>query len=402
MANGLVPSPRKRNRSFFQQLAQPEEDEGFFGLGRYQPLPEFETPGQQPLIRAPRMPQPEQRIRIPGQVVVPGGGIPGVSTGTFTGEPILAPAPGVKRPEPRAPAPQRPEAPELARPGWKRGLLAIGLGTLAGMGGDSRAAARTAGNVLYGPYRRRYAGYERDLADYESRREEERQQDIGEGRRVGLELTQERLRRLRLTPMPGAEETEAEAFERRKEEAVSLGLEAGSPEYLEYVSERELGFAPRQRERYTRTLPGGESELLERRPGEDYYRPAQMLAPGVEEIAPPITLEHGGVGGQPLQLPGPRPPTEAVVSHPRPARPLAREVTAEVNSMVEGTATDALEKANGDPNRAIAIVNASENIPPEHKQKVRNRIREKVRPGARTQQGGLEEEINQALQGLTQ
>ncbi len=70
--------------------------------------------------------------------------------------------------------------------------------------------------------------------------------------------------------------------------------------------------------------------------------------------------------------------------------------------MVEGTATDALKKANGDPNRAIAIVNASENIPPEHKQKVRNRIREKVRPGARTQLGGVEEEINQALQGLTQ
>ena len=199
--------------------------------------------------------------------------------------------------------------------------------------------------------------------------------------------------------MPTAGETEAEAFERRKEEAVSLGLEAGSPEYLEYVSERELGFAPRQPERYTRTRPGGESELLERYPGEEYYRPAEMLAPGVRELAQPTTIT--GVGGQEMELPAPPPPTERVVSYPRPTRTPARAVTAEINSMVEGTATDALKKANGDANRAIAIVNASENIPPEHKQKVRNRIREKVRPGARTQPGGVEEEVNQALQGLT-
>jgi hypothetical protein len=255
------------------------------------------------------------------------------------------------------------------------------------MGGDSRAAARTAENVLYGPYRRKYAGYERDVEEYESSLEEARERDIGEGRRIQRELGQERLRRLRLTPMPTAGETEAEAFERRKEEAVSLGLEAGSPEYLEYVSERELGFAPRQRERYTRTRPGGESELLERRPGEEYYRPAEMLAPGVEEIAPPITLEYGGVGGQPLELPSPPPPTEAVVSYPRPTRPSARETTGREAVMIEKLVSEYLDEANGNPDEALALLREEirrPDAPPEllrNAAKIEQRIRGRVRPG---------------------
>jgi len=55
MANGLIPNPRKRGRNFFHNLFPPEqqEAEGLFGLGRYQPLPEFERPEQQGPAPAP-------------------------------------------------------------------------------------------------------------------------------------------------------------------------------------------------------------------------------------------------------------------------------------------------------------------------------------------------------------
>ncbi len=70
--------------------------------------------------------------------------------------------------------------------------------------------------------------------------EEARERDIAEGRRVRRELGQERLSRLRQTPIPGQDESEGEAYERRKREATDLGLKPGSSQYLEYVAERDL------------------------------------------------------------------------------------------------------------------------------------------------------------------
>ena len=240
MANGLIPNPRKRNRSFFQQLAQPEEDEGFFGLGRYQPLSEFETPGQQPLIRAPRMQQPEPRapapmLQRPGETFINGGDIPEVRTGTPTEESIRVPySEQFRRGYPK---------PELApAPGISRGRR-IGAAIAAGAAEFGRAGAgyRVGQQILHGPREAEERGHERRLEAWQEGLGEARERDIGEGRRIQRDLGQERLTRLRQTPIPGQDESEGEAFERRKREAADLGLEAGSPEYLEYVAERDLG-----------------------------------------------------------------------------------------------------------------------------------------------------------------
>ncbi len=71
-----------------------------------------------------------------------------------------------------------------------------------------------------------------------------------------------------------------------------------------------------------------------------------------------------------------------------------RDVSA-IDSMVEGTATDALNRAKGDADAAIALVDRSPNVPLEHKQKVRQRIREKVRPGA-----GQRDRVSEILEGV--
>lgn len=84
------------------------------------------------------------------------------------------------------------------------------------------------------------------------------------------------------------------------------------------------------------------------------------------------------------------PEVEAQKKRIQRARPAARDIQAEVNRMVEGTATDALKKAKGDPDAALEIVERSPNIPPEHKQKVRQRIREMVRPGTTRKQNRAE------------
>ena len=89
MPNGLI--PRKRNRDFFQQFLPPEqqEDEGLFGLRRYQPLPEFETPRRNFWTSEGNLPAASDYQPSPG------------------GYASLVRAPGMRQPEPRAPAPVR-------------------------------------------------------------------------------------------------------------------------------------------------------------------------------------------------------------------------------------------------------------------------------------------------------
>ena len=264
----------RKRRSFFENIAEDAAPTD------YQP-----SPGGYPsLVRAPRMRQPEPRAPAPrlrglaetwinggdvgvrtnhfpnqsisapapGQVVAPGGGI----AGAFPGRPSRAY--GEKLVQARSvPVPyseqfrrehERPEAPAPKKIGWKRRLGAAAAAFAAGLN-DPEAGRRVGQQILYGPRERAYAGYERDVEDYESGLGEARQRDIGEGRRIQRELGQERLSRLRQTPMPGAGETEPEAFERKLKEAEILGLEKGTPAFNEYVSGRDLG-------------PGGEIGLF--------------------------------------------------------------------------------------------------------------------------------------------
>ena len=274
MPNGLVPNPRRRNRSFFQQISQPEEDEGFFGLGRYQPLPEFERPEQQGPAPAPGMLRlgqgnlaPAPILRRPGETSINSG------TDTFPGQPMRTPAPTDYQPSPsgyeslvRAPRLQAPEStlesygeqyrrghekPELApAPGISRGRR-IGAAIAAGAAEFGRAGAgyQVGQQILHGPREAEERGHERKLATWEGGLEEARERDIGEGRRIQRELGQERLTRLRQTPIPGQDESDAEAFERKRKEAEALGLKEGTPAFNEYVSGRDLG-------------PGGEIGLF--------------------------------------------------------------------------------------------------------------------------------------------
>jgi hypothetical protein len=281
MANGLVPNPRRRNfwfespeelqgGSFFQNLAQQSEQdgEGLFGI-QVPHYKEFERPGQQALMPAPGVRQPEPlapapMLRRPGETRINGGDIPGVRTDAFPTWPMRTPAPTDLQPSPsgyeslvRAPRLQAPEStlesygeqyrrghekPELApAPGLsKKRRIGAAIAAFAAEFGRPGAGYRVGQQILYGPRERTEAEHERKLLTWKGGLEEARERDIGEGRRVRRELGQEQLRRLRITPLPGQEETEREAFERRKREAADLGLEPGSSQYLEYVAERDL------------------------------------------------------------------------------------------------------------------------------------------------------------------
>ena len=340
MGNGLIPNPRKRNRSFFQQLAQPEEDEGFFGLGRYQPLSEFETPGQQPLIRAPRMRQPEPR----------------------------APAPTPSYPPP-------PEPPEMEPVSRGRRIGAALAAFAARFGGEPGAGTRVGQQIIQAPYQQKIAEYRRQYGDWKSQAEYGEAQEERGRARAGETRAQEQHEQYE---SPGDVQT------RRAQEAEAQGLTGEAAR--RYVLTGRIA-QPRdgRTERYTRTQPGGESELLERRPGEEYYRPAEMLAPGVRELAQPTTIT--GVGGQEMELPAPPPPTERVVSYPRPTRPSARETTGREAAMIERLVSDYLDEANGNPDEALALLREEirrPDAPPEllrNAAKIEQRIRGRVRPG---------------------
>ena len=162
----------------------------------------------------------------------------------------------------------------------------------------------------------------------------------------------------------------------------------------------------RKRRRYPqtirRTLRGGETQFLERRPGEKYYRPAKMLAPGVRELARPTTIT--GVGGQEMELPAPPPPTERVVSYPRPTRPSARDVSTEQQRVVARLAREAMRNAGNDTAKAIQDVNDSVDqglLDPALLDDLIRMIMLQVR-GRTRGRGSVEDEVADALQGIVQ
>ncbi len=230
----------RRRRSFFDNLA---EDSAPTDL---QPSPS----GYASLVRAPGMGMPEPRAPAPRLRGLAETWINGSDVGVRTDPLKPVRAYGEKLVQARSvPVPyaeqfrrehERPEAPERKEIGWKRRLGAAAAAFAARLGGGPGAGTRVGQQILYGPRERAYAGYERDVEEYERGLEEARERDIGEGRRVQRELEQERLRRLRLTPLPREDETEGEAFERKLKEAEILGLERGTPAFNEYVSGRDL------------------------------------------------------------------------------------------------------------------------------------------------------------------
>ena len=97
-----------------------------------------------------------------------------------SGYPSLIRAPGIEPQEAQAPAPiraygeeylqanPRPEAPQIPAPGWKRKLLAIGLGSIAALSRQPGAATETAQNVLYGNYPQRQQQHQQGLEEWRS------------------------------------------------------------------------------------------------------------------------------------------------------------------------------------------------------------------------------------------
>ena len=242
-------SQNRKRRSFFDNLS---EDSAPTDL---QPSPS----GYPSLVRAPGMQQPELLAPAPRLRGLAGAWINGSDVGVRTDplKPIRAYGENLVQAR-SVPVPyaeqfrrehERPEAPERKGIGWKRRLGAAAAAFAAGLSGGPGAGTRVGQQILYGPRERAYAGYERDVEEYERGLEEARERDIGEGRRIQRELGQERLSRLRQTPLPGQKETGKEAFERKLKEAEILGLERGTPAFNEYVSGRDLG-------------PGGEIGLF--------------------------------------------------------------------------------------------------------------------------------------------
>lgn len=96
-----------------------------------------------------------------------------------SGYPSLVRAPGIEPQEAQAPAPipaygeeylqanPRPEAPQIPAPGWKRKLLAIGLGAVAGLSRQPGAATQTAQNVLYGNYPQKQKQYQQGVEEWQ-------------------------------------------------------------------------------------------------------------------------------------------------------------------------------------------------------------------------------------------
>ena len=85
----------------------------------------------------------------------------------------------------------------------------------------------------------------------------------------------------------------------------------------------------------------------------------------------------------------------------RPTRPPARDIRNREAAMIEATATDYLTEATGDPDEALALLEEELRLPNASAEfrrlasKIRNRIRERVRPGRsrRSTQGDRLEEI---------
>ncbi len=85
----------------------------------------------------------------------------------------------------------------------------------------------------------------------------------------------------------------------------------------------------------------------------------------------------------------------------RPTRPPARDIRNREAAMIEETATDYLTEANGDPDEALALLEEELRLPNASAEfrrlasKIRNRIRERVRPGRsrRSTEGDRLEEI---------
>ncbi len=143
------------------------------------------------------------------------------------------------------PKPKLAPAPGLS----KKRRIGAAIATFAAELGRPGAGYEVGQQILYGPREREEREHERGLEAWQQGLEEARERDIGEGRRIQRELGQERLTRLRQTPIQKPGETEPEAFERKLKEAEGLGLKEGTPQFLEYVSGRDLG-------------PGGEIGLF--------------------------------------------------------------------------------------------------------------------------------------------
>ncbi|MCI0351082.1 MAG: hypothetical protein L0Z53_16780, partial [Acidobacteriales bacterium] len=168
---------------------------------------------------------------------------PALSTpgGAATATPTPAPAPAapwwaaelqkIREEEVRAPAPI----------GWKRGLGGALATIAARIGSGPQAAQQVAEQIYQGP-------------------EQRRQEQLGKRRRGVVEqaaiearMTDEQraaTREKRETERFGMEKEQYErgkpdvVLARKKQEAESLGLKPGTPEYNEYVSGRDLGYRP--------------------------------------------------------------------------------------------------------------------------------------------------------------